>query len=137
MGSASRAPQGTLRVSLPVEANQKIARRIPPMFARIVEFVPRAEKKDEFINVMKKEVLPILKKQVGFLDILPLFPEMRNEKAVHITLWMEKRDAERYEKEVFARVEDILRPFLNTPITWRHYQVETTLCEHFVNALAA
>jgi len=107
------------------------------MFARIVEFVPRAEKKDEFINVMKKEVLPILKKQVGFLDILPLFPEMKNEKAVHITLWMEKRDAERYEKEVFPRVEDILRPFLNTPITWRLYQVETTLCEHFVNALAA
>jgi hypothetical protein len=107
------------------------------MYARIVEFVPRAEKKDEFINVMKKEVLPILKKQVGFLDILPLFPEMKNEKAVHITLWMEKRDAERYEKEVFPRVEDILRPFLNTPITWRLYQVETTLCEHFVNALAA
>jgi len=107
------------------------------MFARIVEFVPRAEKKDEFINVMKKEVLPILKKQVGFLDILPLFPEMKNEKAVHVTLWMEKRDAERYEKEVFPRVEDILRPFLNTPITWRLYQVETTLCEHFVNALAA
>jgi len=107
------------------------------MYARIVEFVPRAEKKDEFINVMKKEVLPILKKQVGFLDILPLFPEMKNEKAVHITLWMEKRDAERYEKEVFPRVEDILRPFLSTPITWRLYQVETTLCEHFVNALAA
>jgi len=107
------------------------------MFARIVEFVPRAEKKDEFIKIMKNEVLPILKKQVGFLDILPLFPEMKNEKAVHITLWAEKRDAERYEKEVFPRVEDIVRPFLTTPITWKLYNVESTLCEHFVNALAA
>ncbi|HXY15117.1 MAG TPA: hypothetical protein VEI26_11515 [Terriglobales bacterium] len=107
------------------------------MYARIVEFVPRAEKKDEFIKTMKNEVLPILKKQAGFLDILPLFPEMKNEKAVHITLWMERRDAERYEKDVFPRVEDIVRPFLTTPITWRLYNVETTLCEHFVNALAA
>lgn len=107
------------------------------MYARIVEFVPRAEKKDEFVHVMKNEVLPILKKQAGFLDILPLFPEMKNEKVVNITLWMEKRDAERYEKEVFPRIEGILRPLLNTPITWRLFQVETTLCEHFVNALAA
>jgi hypothetical protein len=107
------------------------------MYARIVEFVPRHELKDEFIKKMKNEVLPILKKQVGFLDILALFPEMKNEKAVHITLWMEKKDAERYEREVFPRIEDIVRPFLTTPITWRLYNVETTLCEHFVNALAA
>jgi len=29
------------------------------MFARILEFVPLMEKKDEFIRVVKKEVLPI------------------------------------------------------------------------------
>ena len=107
------------------------------MYARIVEFVPRYEMKDEFIKTMKKDVLPILKKQVGFLDVLPLFPEMKNEKAVHITLWMEKKDAERYEREEFPRIEDIIRPFLTTPITWKLYNVETTLCENFVNALAA
>jgi hypothetical protein len=86
---------------------------------------------------MKDDVMPILKKQVGFLDILPLFPEVKNEKAIHITLWVEKRDAERYEREVFPRVEEILKPLLTTPITWKLYNVETTLCEHFVNALAA
>lgn len=107
------------------------------MFARIVEFVPRYEQKDELIKVIKNEVLPILKKQPGFLDILPLFPDVKNEKAVHITLWMDKRDAERYERETFSKVEEMVRPFLTTPITWKLYNVETTLCEHFVNALAA
>jgi hypothetical protein len=43
---------------------------------------------------------------------------LKNEKAVYITLWAEKRDAERYHNEVFNRVEDIVRPFLTTPITW-------------------
>ena len=107
------------------------------MFARIVEFVPKLEKKDELIKVMKNEVLPILKKQAGFLEILPFVPEMKNDKMVNITLWHEKKDAERYEREVFPRVEDIVRPYLATPITWRLYNVETTLCEHFVETLAA
>jgi hypothetical protein len=107
------------------------------MFARIVEFVPKMEKKDEFVRTMKNEVLPILKKQIGFLEILPLFPEVKNERMISITLWTEKRDAERYEREVFPRVEDIVRPYLTTPITWKHYVVETTLCEHFVETLAA
>ena len=107
------------------------------MFARIVEFVPKLEKKDELMKVMKNEVLPILKKQAGFLEILPFVPEMKNEKMVNVTLWHEKKDAERYEREVFPRVEDIVRPYLATPITWRLYNVETTLCEHFVETLAA
>ena len=107
------------------------------MFARVIEFVPKYEKKDEFVKTIKNEVLPILNKQVGFLDILPLFPETKDEKAVYITLWAEKKDAERYHKEVFPRVEEIVRPFLTSSITWKVYNVETTLCEHFVNALAA
>ncbi len=37
------------------------------MFARIVEFLPKMEKKDELIKVVRNEVLPILKKQTGFL----------------------------------------------------------------------
>lgn len=44
------------------------------MFARIVEFVPKLEKKAEFVKVLRQEVLPILKKQQGFLEILPFDP---------------------------------------------------------------
>jgi hypothetical protein len=107
------------------------------MIARVIEFVPKLERKDDFVKVMKNEVLPILKKQVGFLEILPLFPEIKNERMISITLWHDLKDAERYHREVFPRVEDIVRPYLTTPITWKHYTVETTLCEHFVETLAA
>jgi hypothetical protein len=107
------------------------------MFARVVEFMPKFEKKDEFVKSVKNEILPLLKKQPGFLEILPLYPENRNEKAFNITLWMEKKDAERYERETFPKVEKILLPYLTTPMTNKLYVVETILCEHFVNALAA
>jgi hypothetical protein len=107
------------------------------MFARILEFTPKLEKKDEFIKTVKNEVLPILKKQTGFLELLPLFPEMKNEKVITISLWMEKKDAEHFEQEWFPKVEQIVKPYLNTPIVVRLYQLETTLCRHFVEALAA
>lgn len=107
------------------------------MFARIVEFAPKWEKKEDLLKVVKNEVLPILKKQTGFLEILPFIPDIKTEKALAISLWMEKKDLERYEREWFPKVQDILKPYLTTPITYKLYAVETTICEHFVNALAA
>lgn len=107
------------------------------MFARIVEFIPKLEKKEEFVKVIRNEVLPILKKQTGFMELLPFFPETKNEKVIAVTLWTEKANAERYGREVFPKVEEILKPYLTSPITYKLYNVETTLCEHFVHALAA
>jgi len=34
------------------------------MFARVIEFTPKMEKKDELIKTVRQEVLPILKKPV-------------------------------------------------------------------------
>jgi len=108
------------------------------MFARILEFVPKMEKKDEFLRVVKNEVLPILRKQYGFLEILPFVPEVKTEKMLTVTLWTEKKDFERYEKEWFPKIEKMIEPYLTTPIIVHNvYQLETTLCEHFEKALAA
>jgi heme-degrading monooxygenase HmoA len=107
------------------------------MFARIIEFIPKLEKKEEFVKVVRNEVLPILKKQPGFLEILPFEPETRTEKMIIVTLWAEKRDAERYEREVYPKVEGIVKPYLATAVTFKHYNVETSLCRHFVEALTA
>ena len=107
------------------------------MFARIGEFIPKLEQKDEFVKVLRNEVLPILKKQTGFLEILPFVPETKTEKMITITLWAEKRDAERYERETYSKVEGILKPYLTNPVTYKHYNVETSVCQHFVEALAA
>ncbi len=107
------------------------------MFARILEITPKLEKKDELIRTVRQEVLPILKKQPGFLELLPFVPENTNEKVVAITLWTEKYEAEKYVKEVFPKVEQILKPFLSTPITFKPYTVETSVCEHLVEMLTA
>ena len=107
------------------------------MFARIVEFIPKAEQKEQFVKALRNEVMPILKKQQGFLEILPFFPETKTERMITITLWAEKRDAERYEREVYPKVDGILKPYLTTPVSFKYYNLETSLCEHFVAALTA
>ncbi len=105
------------------------------MFARILEFIPKREKKEEIVSVVRKEVLPILKKQPGFLEFLPFVPETDTEKAIAVTLWAEKVDAERYERGEYSKVEGILKPYLSTPVVCRHYEVQTALCQHFAEAL--
>ena len=67
------------------------------MFARIVESVPKMEmleKREEVLRILKNEVLPIMGKQHGFLEMLPFTPEIKNERFVTITLWADKKDAE-------------------------------------------
>jgi quinol monooxygenase YgiN len=107
------------------------------MFARMLEFVPKMERKEEFIKVVKNEILPILKKQAGFLEILPFFPEMRTEKVLFFSIWTEKQYFERYQKDWFPKVEEIVKPYLTTPMTYKLYMLEPQLCEHFEKAVAA
>lgn len=108
------------------------------MFARILDFEVKPEMKEEFVKVVKSQALPILKKENGFLELLPFFPEkMQEEKVLTISLWATRPDAERYEKEIYPRVYDILKPFLSARVEVKHYTLETTLCPHFVEALVA
>ena len=54
------------------------------MFARIVEIFPKIEKKEEFLKAIRFDVVPTLKKQPGFLEILPFTPENEEEKTIVI-----------------------------------------------------
>jgi len=109
------------------------------MFARVTEYTPKLEKKDELIKMVRQEILPILKKQPGFLELLPLVPEITSEKFITIGLWTGKTEAEKFVKEVFPKVEQMLKPFLTTPTAYtvKTYAVETTICQHLVDTLMA
>ena len=43
---------------------------------------------------------------------------------ITITLWTEKRWVEKYEREVSPKVEEILKPYLTSPVTFKHYELE-------------
>lgn len=105
------------------------------MFARVAEIAPKVEKKAELMKMVRQHVLPILKRQPGFLELVPFVPESAPEHIFTITLWTGKRDLERYVEEAFPIIEQILKPFLTIPMTVRTYTVETSVCKHLVEAL--
>lgn len=110
------------------------------MFARVVEYTPKLENKDELFKMVRQEIVPMLKKQPGFLELLPLLPEITSEKFITIALWTGKTEAERFAKsEDFAKFEKMLKPFLTTPTAYtvKTYAAETTICQHLVDALTA
>ena len=104
------------------------------MFARKLEFDLMLVKKEEFLRKVRDEVLPILKKQAGFIDILGLTDELKVEKTLLISLWETKENALKYEKEVFPKITAMLKPYLLKPFVVTPCVVETTISQHILAA---
>lgn len=104
------------------------------MFARKLEFGLMLVKKEEFLRKVRDEVLPILKKQAGFIDILGLTEELKVEKTLLISLWDSKEQALKYEKEVFPKIVAMLKPYMLTQFVVTPCVVETTISEHILAA---
>ena len=107
------------------------------MFARMLEFHVKPEKKTEFINKIRTEILPILKKQPGFIDVLALEGETEAVNVFAISLWHDKADAERYLTNFYPKVKELFTPYLfNLPVV-KFYTVNPTLSEGVFAAIAA
>ena len=106
------------------------------MFARKLEFDLMLVKKKEFLRKVSEEVLPILKKQAGFVDVLGVTEELKVEKALVISLWETKEHAMKYEKEVFPKITAMLKPYLLTPFRVTPCVVETSISHHILAAVA-
>jgi heme-degrading monooxygenase HmoA len=120
-----------------VGANQQYQERSFHMFARMLEGNLKLEKRPEFLKKMREEVIPIFKKHTGFIDVIGLENETRPEKFCILTLWHTKNDAERYERETFPKVNDMMKVYLTTAPMVNTFKVETTISEHVIAAVAA
>jgi hypothetical protein len=106
------------------------------MFARLLEMTVKPEKKPELFHKVRAEVLPILKKHVGFIDVIPMEAEIEPTKVYLVSLWHQKVDAEKYEEHDFARVEAIYKPFLTMPIVVKLCKVDETIFKKVITVAA-
>lgn len=96
------------------------------MFARLLELTVKPEKKRELFKEVGEEVLPILKKYSGFVNVINMEVETEPEKVYLLSVWRDKLDAEKYDKESFAKVKAMYEPFLTMPIVVRLCKVDET-----------
>lgn len=94
------------------------------MIARHIEVNLKPEKFIEFKTLYEKEILPLMKRQTGFLDSISLVPENVNDKSVTISLWRTKQDCENYHKKEFPRILEMVKPFLKDTPKIEYFNVE-------------
>ena len=107
------------------------------MFTRIVECHVKPGKKQEATTKMNNEILPILQKQPGFVDMIGLTHEHDPERLVALSFWKSKEDAERYHREHFNRVSELLKTYLTDTPKVETYNVETSTTHRIAAGKAA
>jgi hypothetical protein len=81
------------------------------MFARLVTMQLRPSLANEFPATFEQEIMPVLKKQQGFVDeLLLVAPQIRE--MVAISLWEMKSHAEIYNRELYPMVEKMVEKFI-------------------------
>ena len=93
------------------------------MFTRLVTLQLKPNMVNEFPVTFEKEILPLLRKQKGFLDeILLVAPEKRELLA--ISLWEKKEYAEIYNRELYPQIEKIVGKFIEGVPIVKTYEAE-------------
>jgi hypothetical protein len=77
----------------------------------------------EFPVTFEKEILPLLRKQKGFLDeLLLVTPDMREMTA--ISLWETPEYAETYNRELYPQIEKVVAKFIEGIPVVKKYEAE-------------
>ena len=94
------------------------------MFARLVEAMAKPGKKDEIFAVLR-QLVAVLKKQQGFVDLIALAGDTDLNESVTLTLWRNKKDAETfYKTREFAQAWSRLEPLVEDIRIVRTFRVE-------------
>jgi hypothetical protein len=106
------------------------------MFARKVSMHLKAEGGGDFIKKMENEVIPLLRLQQGFLDEITLISQSGKEVYAY-SFWENSADAERYDKNVFAQVTNLLAGIIDGTLRIHTYMVANSTFHKMAAAIAS
>jgi heme-degrading monooxygenase HmoA len=96
------------------------------MFTRTVEVTTKPGKARELATVINDRVLSILRKQAGFVDETVLASDSEPDRVLAISFWNKKEDAERYQKEQYPAVQEMIRHLLDSEPVVRTFNVDSS-----------
>jgi len=107
------------------------------MFTRVVEIHTKTGKARDFNATLNEKVLPILKKQSGFVDEITLVSSTEPDRILALSFWDTEEQAERYNREQFPTVSEIIRPLLETAPKVETFNVDTSTMHKIATGKAA
>ena len=107
------------------------------MFTRTVEVTPKSGKARELANTINDKVLPILKKQKGFVDETVLVSDKEDNRVLSLSFWNSREDAEEYHRAEYQKVHDLVRHLLEAEPMIRTFDVHTSTTHRIAAGKAA
>ena len=106
------------------------------MFVRKVSMRLKSEATSEFIRKIEDEIIPLLRKQQGFLDEMTLLAQSGKEVYAY-SFWESSTDAENYEKNEFARATGMLAGVIEGSLRVHTYTVANSTFHKMASAVAS
>jgi len=107
------------------------------MFTRTVELTTKSGKGRELANTINDMVLPILKKQTGFVDETLLVSDAEPNRILALSFWNSKEDAERYRREQYPAIHEMVRHLLEADPVVQGFNVDSSTTHKIVAEKAA
>jgi hypothetical protein len=107
------------------------------VYTRVVELTCKPGKARELSETINDKVLPILKKQAGFVDEAVLVSDTESTRILGLSFWNKREDAERYHREQYPKINEILKPLLETEPMIRTFDVHTSTTHRITAGKAA
>jgi len=107
------------------------------MYTRVVELTTKPGKARELCATIDDKVLPILKKQAGFADETVLASDAEADRVLALSFWNAKEDAERYHREQYPKINEMLAHLLETAPVIRTFDVHSSTIHRVVAGKAA
>jgi hypothetical protein len=106
------------------------------MFARKVSMRLKAQGAGEFIQKMENEVIPLLRRQKGFLDEITLISQSGKEVYAY-SFWEASADAEEYNRTAFTQVSKLLSGVIDGAVRVHTYLVANSTFHKMAAAIAS
>jgi hypothetical protein len=106
------------------------------MFVRKVSMRLKSESAPEFIRKMEGEIIPLLRKQKGFLDEMTLIAQSGKE-IYAFSFWESSTDAENYDRNESAKVTGMLAGVIEGALRIHTYMVANSTFHKMATAAAS
>ena len=107
------------------------------MFTRVVELTSKPRKSRELSSLINDKIVPILKKQAGFVDEIVLVSDADSDRVLALSFWKTREDAERYQREQYNSVRETMQSVLEAEPVVRTFEVHTSTGHKIVSGKAA
>jgi heme-degrading monooxygenase HmoA len=128
---------GQLRpAALSVACSERRKRRVS-MFTRVVEITAKSGKAKELTSLFHEKIVPILKKQAGFVDETLLVSDTDPHRFSAMSFWNSREDAERYNRDQYPAVHTMVRSLLESDPVVRTFNVDSSITHKIATVKAA